>query len=277
MKGISYGANHSFGHCFLWYRRIRDWRQSISCWCKAALIHWMSHYPQSQVSRSEPLRRPSICFFFVTCLVSGPQSKKPLSEMDQLFDYDGSIAFPLAVCQWYFIWLTASTVVLNYLAQVTCFIIGTVISRTRYGTKCCDSIIEISYWKVFCQLMADRSRFSFKQYRYSVDVLCVIISIGLSTAFHFPLVVREGTAISLFLLSGAISWSRERSFLFFLKTNQSMTLFSKKCLINIHSFGWMFFLIPFIVYNCSVSKKCWEWSKTAQRESWERTEREEFW
>ncbi|MCC4044312.1 YczE/YyaS/YitT family protein [Enterococcus gallinarum] len=104
----------------------------------------------------------------------------------------------------------------NYLAQVTCFIVGTLISGLATG-----QVLRLNHLKFpienFCQLMAVRSRFSFKQYRYSVDVLCVMISIGLSTAFSFPLVVREGTAISLFLLSGAISWSRERSFLFFLK------------------------------------------------------------
>ena len=112
------------------------------------------------------------------------------------------------------------TTAINLLFLVTCFIIGTLISGLATG-----QVLRLNHLKFpienFCQLMADRSRFSFKQYRYSVDVLCVIISIGLSTAFSFPLVVREGTAISLFLLSGAISWSRERSFLFFLK-NQSV-------------------------------------------------------
>ncbi|WP_291292775.1 hypothetical protein [Enterococcus sp.] len=99
----------------------------------------------------------------------------------------------------------------NHASQILCFTVGTLISGLATG-----QVLRLNHLKFpienFCQLMADRSRFSFKQYRYGIDVLCVLTSIGLSTVFSFPLVVREGTVISLFLLSGAISWSRERSF-----------------------------------------------------------------
>jgi uncharacterized membrane protein YczE len=109
-----------------------------------------------------------------------------------------------------FLYGMLSPVVLpNYFTRIICFIGGTLISGLATG-----QVVRLNYLRFpienFCQLMAERTRFTFQQYRYGIDLICVCIAIGLSLCFAIPLAVREGTVISLFLLSGAISWSRER-------------------------------------------------------------------
>ncbi|MEM5200214.1 hypothetical protein AACB42_21670, partial [Enterococcus faecium] len=61
-----------------------------------------------------------------------------------------------------------------------------------------------------CTLISERTRYSFQFYRYLVDIFCVNLALGLSISYHLPIFVREGTVISLFLLSWVISWSRKR-------------------------------------------------------------------
>ncbi|MDT2834213.1 DUF6198 family protein [Vagococcus carniphilus] len=96
----------------------------------------------------------------------------------------------------------------SYLLNLILFLLGVVIAG--FGT---GQVLRLSLLKFpiesFCQLLAEKTSHSFSTYRYSVDIVCVSLSLILSFAFSLPIVVREGTIISLFLLSGVINWSKE--------------------------------------------------------------------
>ena len=96
----------------------------------------------------------------------------------------------------------------SYLLNLILFLLGVVIAG--FGT---GQVLRLSLLKFpiesFCQLLAEKTSHSFSTYRYGVDVVCVSLSLILSFAFSLPVVVREGTIVSLFLLSGVINWSKE--------------------------------------------------------------------
>ena len=99
--------------------------------------------------------------------------------------------------------LFGSLVFQNYLVKIVLFILGTIIAGMGLG------VLQFPIEK-FCTLISERTRYSFQFYRYLVDIFCVSLALGLSISYHLPIFVREGTVISLFLLSWVISWSRKR-------------------------------------------------------------------
>ena len=98
----------------------------------------------------------------------------------------------------------------NYILRVLLFIVGVMISG--FGT---GQVIKIGWFKFpiesCCELLEARTAFSFKQYRYLVDIVCVTLALAITFIFQQPLVVREGTILSLFLLSSMIGWSKNWS------------------------------------------------------------------
>lgn len=103
--------------------------------------------------------------------------------------------------------LLSHIILKNYLIRVAIFIIGTVFAGIGTG-----KILKLGIFKFpieyFCMQLSEKTNKTFKFYRYSIDIICVVISIFLSLNFKLPIFVREGTIISLFLLSGIISWSK---------------------------------------------------------------------
>ncbi|MDT2864961.1 YczE/YyaS/YitT family protein [Vagococcus carniphilus] len=96
----------------------------------------------------------------------------------------------------------------SYLLNLILFLLGVVIAGFGTGQVLGLSLLKFPI-ESFCQLLAEKTSHSFSTYRYSVDIVCVSLSLILSFAFSLPVVVREGTIISLFLLSGVINWSKE--------------------------------------------------------------------
>lgn len=96
----------------------------------------------------------------------------------------------------------------SYLARVAIFLLGVFIAGFGTGQVLRINILTFPI-ETFCQLLANKTEWSFSSYRYSVDIICVILSLFISICFNLPVVVREGTIISLFLLSGIISFSRK--------------------------------------------------------------------
>ena len=98
----------------------------------------------------------------------------------------------------------------NYILRVLLFIVGVMIAG--FGT---GQVIKIGWFKFpiesCCELLEARTAFSFKQYRYLVDIVCVTLALAITFIFQQPLVVREGTILSLFLLSSMIGWSKNWS------------------------------------------------------------------
>lgn len=103
--------------------------------------------------------------------------------------------------------LLSGIVIKNYFFRVLVFIIGILFSGIGTG-----KVLKLGTLKFpienFCLLLSDKTFGSFKFYRYSIDIICVFFSIILSLSFKLPIFVREGTLISLFMLSGVISWSK---------------------------------------------------------------------
>lgn len=99
----------------------------------------------------------------------------------------------------------------SYIVNLLVFLLGVFIAG--FGT---GQVLRLSLLKFpiesFCQLLAEKTSHKFSTYRYGVDIVCVSLSLILSLSFSLPVVVREGTIISLFLLSGVINWSKNLSF-----------------------------------------------------------------
>ncbi|MBS4750609.1 hypothetical protein GMA11_05675 [Granulicatella sp. zg-ZJ] len=93
-----------------------------------------------------------------------------------------------------------------YPLQILTFILGTIIGGIGTGRVLYYGTLKFPI-ETLCQLLEAKTKLSFSFYRYSIDVVSVILSLGLSFYYHLPLYVREGTIISLFLLSSVIHWA----------------------------------------------------------------------
>jgi len=62
----------------------------------------------------------------------------------------------------------------------------------------------------FCMELENLTNRKFAFYRYSVDILSAITSISLSISFNLPFFLREGTVVSMILLTASISFSKSK-------------------------------------------------------------------
>lgn len=99
----------------------------------------------------------------------------------------------------------------SYVVKILLFVIGVIVAGIATGQVVRIGVLTFPI-EAFCQLMAKKTKGSFRAYRYGIDVVCVLISLTLSFKASLPIVVREGTIVSLFLLSGMINWSKQRKF-----------------------------------------------------------------
>ncbi|MGV3110232.1 YczE/YyaS/YitT family protein [Streptococcus pluranimalium] len=95
----------------------------------------------------------------------------------------------------------------NYIMKIVVFIMGTCIAGFGTGRIIHFGILIFPIEK-FCQLMSSLTSREFSSYRYGIDIICVTLSVLISIVFHQPIVVREGTIISLVLLSYIIGRSK---------------------------------------------------------------------
>lgn len=64
-----------------------------------------------------------------------------------------------------------------------------------------------------CDELSKLTKIAFAKFRYAVDVASVLVSVSLSLIYKIPFYAREGTVLSLFLLTAAISgirWAYQR-------------------------------------------------------------------
>jgi len=59
-----------------------------------------------------------------------------------------------------------------------------------------------------CDELSKLTNITFAKFRYAVDVISVLVSVSLSLIYKIPFYAREGTVLSLFLLTAAISGTR---------------------------------------------------------------------
>lgn len=102
----------------------------------------------------------------------------------------------------------------TYSLKISIFLLGVVIAGFGTGQVLRIKLLTFPI-ESFCQLLANKTKLTFSNYRYGVDIICVVLSLLISVLFTLPTVVGEGTILSLFLLSGVINYSKK------------ITLFSK--------------------------------------------------
>nr|WP_307775816.1 hypothetical protein [uncultured Cetobacterium sp.] len=96
---------------------------------------------------------------------------------------------------------------LSYIQRVIIFSGGTIIGGLSLGMIIHYNIITFPLENL-CVRLSEITRFSFVKLRYSVDIFAVIVSISISLVSDLPIYVREGTIISMCLLSLAMNFSK---------------------------------------------------------------------
>lgn len=97
---------------------------------------------------------------------------------------------------------------LGYIQRVLLFSGGTVISGLSIGIIIYYNIITFPLENV-CIKISQITKISFMKLRYLVDIFSLIISVGISMVGELPIYVREGTIISMFILSLSINLAKD--------------------------------------------------------------------
>lgn len=97
---------------------------------------------------------------------------------------------------------------LGYIQRVLLFSGGTVISGLSIGIIIYYNIITFPLENV-CIKISQMTKISFMKLRYLVDIFSLIISVGISMIGELPIYVREGTIISMFILSLSINLAKD--------------------------------------------------------------------
>lgn len=95
----------------------------------------------------------------------------------------------------------------SYLSNIFFFIIGTCIAGIGTGRILYYGILNFPIEKC-CQLLELVTHRPFSLFRYSFDIIFVTSSILISLIAHLPFFVREGTLLSLLILSYVIGKAR---------------------------------------------------------------------
>ncbi len=95
----------------------------------------------------------------------------------------------------------------NYLVRVGLFIFGVILAGGTTGIILSLDIIPFPI-ESLCLRIAELTKLTFSQYRYSVDLFSILLSITISLLYNVQFNIREGTIISFFFLSGIISYTR---------------------------------------------------------------------
>lgn len=96
---------------------------------------------------------------------------------------------------------------LNYIQRIFLFSGGTVVIGLSIGMIIHYNVITFPMENL-CIKILEMSKLSFVKLRYSVDIISVSISVVVSIMNGLPLYVREGTLISMILLSSTINFSK---------------------------------------------------------------------
>lgn len=97
---------------------------------------------------------------------------------------------------------------LGYIQRVLLFSGGTVISGLSIGIIIYYNIITFPLENV-CIKISQMTKILFMKLRYLVDIFSLIISVGISMVGELPIYVREGTIISMFILSLSINLAKD--------------------------------------------------------------------
>ncbi|GAU76638.1 hypothetical protein [Fusibacter sp. 3D3] len=96
----------------------------------------------------------------------------------------------------------------NYVLRLLLISLGTTIGGLSVGMIISYDAITFPI-ESFCLAIAERTKFTFVKLRYFIDIFSITVSLIISFFFTLPLYVREGTLISLLILSAAMNFSKE--------------------------------------------------------------------
>lgn len=96
--------------------------------------------------------------------------------------------------------LMTNIIATNYWIQILFISLGTVISGLSIGMIVHYDVITLPV-EGCCLEISKQSKYTFSRLRYFVDVFSIIMSIIISYGFQLPFYVREGTIISMVLLT----------------------------------------------------------------------------
>lgn len=102
--------------------------------------------------------------------------------------------------------LLADLVITEYGYRLLAICLGTVTSGLSVGMIIYYNQITFPL-ESLCIILAEKTRFKFVTYRYGVDVIAITVSLLLTFLNDIPLFVREGTVISLLILSACMNLS----------------------------------------------------------------------
>ncbi len=94
-----------------------------------------------------------------------------------------------------------------YINRIIIFSIGTVISGLSGGMIIHYNVITFPLENL-CVELSKKNKVSFIKLRYLVDIISVMISVIISLIDGLPIYVREGTIISMILLSPTMNYSK---------------------------------------------------------------------
>lgn len=97
---------------------------------------------------------------------------------------------------------------LHYLHRLALISMGTIIGGLSIGMIVHYNVITFPLEST-CLKLSELTGIAFVKLRYLVDLLSITVSIIVSTMNHLPLYVREGTIISMLLLSASMNVSKE--------------------------------------------------------------------
>ena len=106
---------------------------------------------------------------------------------------------------------------LLYFQRILLITAGTLVGGLSIGMIIHYNIITFPL-ESLCLKISERGKLTFVQLRYMVDIFSAIVSVSISLTSHLPLYVREGTLISMLVLSASM--------------NASKSYFSKKSVLS---------------------------------------------
>lgn len=96
----------------------------------------------------------------------------------------------------------------SYVGSILLFVAGTVLGGFSVGMVLSLGSIAFPVENA-CAEYADQRGIAFLKVRYGVDIFSIIVSLLLTVLLGLPLFVREGTIISLFLLTAVMSATKK--------------------------------------------------------------------
>jgi len=96
-----------------------------------------------------------------------------------------------------------------YLARIFLLISGVLIGGLSIGIIIHYNLITFPI-ESFCMELEHLTNKKFAFYRYGLDVFLALLSISISLVFELPLFLREGTIVSVLLLTASMNFSKSK-------------------------------------------------------------------